>query len=136
MSKSIEELLKLVNERPKKEKRNKEDHRDVLEFIKELNIESGTQAVPTYLIFYFYRSLWNPENTKRKAKKITFFQTFGRYFNDFRKNTQRYYLLKDGLFNVTEDVIKAAKQYDKQHWQSKKTQKKVSASEQEWGENT
>lgn len=136
MTKSIEELLKIVNERPSKNRKIKEDHRDVMDFINELNIESGTQAVPTYLIFYFYRSLWKPDNTKRKAKKITFFQTFGRYFNDFRENTQRYYLLKEGLFNVTEDVIKAAKQYDKQYWQSKKTQKKVSTSEQEGSTNS
>jgi predicted nucleotide-binding protein (sugar kinase/HSP70/actin superfamily) len=129
MGKSIEELLKLVEQRPSSEKKQKEDHRDVLEFIKDLGIESGTQAVPNYLIFYIYRSIWRADSSKKKAKKITFFQTFGKHFPDYRKNSQRFYMLKEGLFNVNEEVLKVAKQYDKQHWQSKKTQKIVSTPE-------
>lgn len=120
MSNTIEELLSLINSKAKKERRKKEDSKDVLDFIKELNIESGTVAIPNYLIFYVYRSLWKPDEYKRKVKKITFFQTFGKHFKSYRKNTQRFYLLKEGLFTVTEDVIKAAKQYDKQYWQIKK----------------
>jgi hypothetical protein len=38
-------------------------------------------------------------------------------------------MLKEGMFNVNEEVLKAARQYDKQHWQNKKTQKKVSVLE-------
>jgi hypothetical protein len=129
MGKSIEELLKLIEERPKSSHKQKEDNKDVLEFIKELQIESGTEAVPNYLIFYIYRSIWRVDQTKKKAKKITFFQTFGRHFPDYRKNNQRYYMLKEGMFNVNEEVLKAARQYDKQHWQNKKTQKKVSVLE-------
>jgi predicted nucleotide-binding protein (sugar kinase/HSP70/actin superfamily) len=129
MGKSIEELLKLVEQRPSSEKKQKEDHKDVLEFIKDLGIESGTQAVPNYLIFYIYRSIWRADSPKKKAKKITFFQTFGRHFPDYRKNSQRFYMLKEGLFNVNEEVLKVAKQYDKQHWQSKKTQKSISTPE-------
>lgn len=129
MKKSIEDLLKLIEEKPKTSKKQKEDNKDVLEFIKDLGIESGTQAVPNYLIFYIYRSIWRVDQVKKKAKKITFFQTFGKHFPDYRKNHQRYYMLKEGIFDVNEEVLKAAKQYDKQHWQSKKTQKKVSIPE-------
>lgn len=129
MGKSIEELLKLVESETKSEKKQKEDHKDVIEFIKDLGIEAGTQAIPNYLIFYVYRSIWRADSSKRKAKKITFFQTFSRHFPDYRKNNQRFYMLKEGLFNVNEEVLKAAKQYDKQHWQSKKAQKSISASE-------
>lgn len=129
MKKSIEDLLKLIEEKPKTSKKQKEDNKDVLEFIKDLGIESGTQAVPNYLIFYIYRSIWRVDQVKKKAKKITFFQTFGRHFPDYRKNHQRYYMLKEGIFDVNEEVLKAAKQYDKQHWQNKKTQKKVSVPE-------
>lgn len=128
MGKSIEELLKLIEEKPKTSKKPREDHKDVVEFIKELNIESGTQAVPNYLIFYVYRSLWRADQLKKKAKKITFFQTFSRQFPDYRKNHQRFYMLKEGLFTVTTELLTAAKNYDKQYWQAKKTQKKVSAS--------
>ena len=128
MGKSIEELLKLIEEKPKASRKPREDHKDVIEFIKELNIESGTQAVPKYLIFYVYRSLWRADQLKKKAKKITFFQTFSRHFPDYRKNHQRFYMLKEGLFTVTTELLTAAKNYDKQYWQAKKTQKKVSAS--------
>jgi hypothetical protein len=128
VTKSIEELLKLVSERPKTGRKPKEDHPDVLEFIQELGIESGTQAVPNYLIFYVYRVMWKGES-KRKAKKISFFQTFGRHLPDYRHGNQRFYMIKEGLFNVTEEMKKAAKSYDKQHWQTK-VPKKVPASQQ------
>jgi hypothetical protein len=126
MGKSIEELLKLIEEKPKSTKKQREDNRNVIGFIEEFRIESGTCAVPNYLIFYVYRCVWKQDESKKKAKKITFFQTFGKKFPDFRKNRQRYYMLKEGLFDVNEEVLKTAKQYDKQHWQSKKSQKEVS----------
>lgn len=136
MEKSIEELLKLVEERQGSKKRERSENRDVLDFINELGIESGTQAIPNYLIFYIYRSIWRVDQSKRKAKKITFFQTFSKHFPDYRKNDQRFYMLKEGLFAVNEELLKAAKQYDKQHWKSKKAQKKVSVPEQEGCSNT
>jgi hypothetical protein len=126
MEKSIEELLKLVQEKSTSKVKAKSENRDVLDFINELEIQSGTQAIPNYLIFYIYRSIWRVDQPKRKAKKITFFQTFGKHFPDYRRNNQRYYMLKEGLFEVNEELLKAAKQYDKQHWKSKKAQKKVS----------
>lgn len=129
MEKSIEELLKLVQEKSSSKVKTRPENKDVLEFINELGIESGTQAIPNYLIFYIYRSVWRVDQPKRKAKKITFFQTFGKHFPDYRKNDQRYYMLKEGLFEVSEELLKAAKQYDKQHWKSKKAQKKVSEPE-------
>jgi hypothetical protein len=128
MGKSIEELLKLIEQKPKSKRKPKEDHKDVLEFIEDLGIEPGSQAVPNYLIFYVYRSIWRVEFPKRKAKKITFFQTFGKHFPDYRKNHQRFYMLKEGIFDVNEEVLKAARLYDRQHWKSK-TQKKVSTHE-------
>lgn len=122
MTKSIEELLKLIEEKPRS-KKVKSDNKDVMDFISEMNIKSGTKIVPNYLIFYIYRCVWKTESVKRKAKKITFFQTFSRHFPDYRKNKQRYYMLESEIFDVDEEVLKAARQYDKQHWQSKKTQK-------------
>jgi predicted nucleotide-binding protein (sugar kinase/HSP70/actin superfamily) len=129
MSKTIEELLKLIEERPTSGRKPRGDNKDVVDFINELGVESGTEAVPNYLIFYVYRCIWKPDESKKKAKKVTFFQTFGKRFPDYRKNHQRYYMLKPGLFNVDEEILKAAKQYDKQHWKSKKSQKKISIPE-------
>jgi predicted nucleotide-binding protein (sugar kinase/HSP70/actin superfamily) len=129
MGKSIEELLKLIEEKPVSKRKTREENRDVLDFIKDLGIESGTQAIPNYLIFYIYRSVWRVDQQKRKAKKITFFQTFSKHFPDYRKNSQRFYMIKEGLFDVNEELLKAAKLYDKQHWKNKKAQKKVPVSE-------
>ncbi len=129
MSKSIEELLKLIEEKPKSSRNKKEDSKNVVEFMQEFQIQSGTQAIPNYLIFYIYRCVWRVDEVKKKVKKITFFQTFSRHFSSYRKNHQRYYLLKEGLFDVTEDLLKTARQYDRQYWQSKKVQKKVSIPE-------
>lgn len=129
MTKSIEELLELVKSRPAEKRKEKEDNKSVMQFISDLGIEAGTQAVPNYVIFYVYRNLWRPEESSRKAKKITFFQTFGKHLPDYRHGKQRFYMLKEGLFVVTEEIKKAAKSYDKQYWQTKKVQKKVSASQ-------
>jgi hypothetical protein len=125
MTKSIEELLNLVKSRPAGGKKPPEDNRDVLEFIKDLDIQAGTKAVPNFLIFYVYRMIWKAENSKRKAKKITFFQTFSKHLPTYRHGKQRFYMIKDGTFDVSDEIIKAAEQYDKQHW-TKKAQKKVS----------
>lgn len=135
MTKSIEELLELVKSRPAGKRKEKEDNRNVLDFITELGIESGTQAVPNYLIFYVYRTLWKPEDSHKKAKKITFFQTFGKKFPDYRHGKQRFYMLKEGLFDVSEEMKKAARIYDKQHWQTKKVSKKVQAPQPERSED-
>jgi hypothetical protein len=129
MSKSIEELLDLVKSRPTTGRKPKDDHKDVLDFIQEFGIEAGTHAVPNYLIFYVYRNIWNPDNMRRKAKKITFFQTFGKHLPDYRHGKQRFYMIKEGLFDVNEEVLNLARIYDKQYWQAKKVSKKVPASE-------
>lgn len=135
MTKTIQELLDLVNSRPARKRKEKEDNRHVLDFISDLEIESGTQAVPNYIIFYVYRNLWRPEEGHKKAKKITFFQTFGKKFPDYRHGKQRFYMLKEGIFTVTEEIKKAAKAYDKQYWGTKKLQKKVQTSQPQRGED-
>lgn len=123
MTKSIEELLSLVSQKPKSGRKPKSDHSDVLNFIKELGIESGTQAVPNFLIYYHYRMIWKPD-ARNKAKKITFFQTFGKHLPDYRHGKQRFYMVSPGIFNTNEEVVKAAKEYDEKYWQ-KNSQKKV-----------
>ena len=52
MSKTIEELLKLIEERPASGKKPRGDNKNVVDFINELGVESGTEAVPNYLIFF------------------------------------------------------------------------------------
>jgi hypothetical protein len=125
MSKTIEELLELVNSRQSTGRKPKEDHKDVLSFIEDLKVEAGTLAVPNYIIFYIYRMVWKTYNS-RKAKKITFFQTFGKYLPDYRHGKQRFYLIKEDVFTITDELRKEALDYDQHYWKAKKTQKKVS----------
>lgn len=131
MSKSIDELLKLVQSREKTGRKEPEENKSTNQFIKEMGIESGTHAVPNYLIFYIYRRVWRPEEDKRKAKKITFFQTFGKHLPDYRHGKQRFYMIKEGIFDVNEEVLKQAEIYDKQYWGKKEAQKRVQASVEE-----
>ncbi len=99
----------------------------MLKFIQDLKIESGTDSIPTYLIFYYYRSVWKEDVTK--AKKITFFQNFNKHFPTRRIGTQRFYMIKPGIFDLT--LKEAARQYDKQFWSKKETRpKKVSILEE------
>lgn len=124
MSKSIEELLKLVQNRESSARKVPSENKSTLQFIEELGVEAGTHAVPNYLIFYVYRQIWQ-ENANGKAKKITFFQTFGKHLPDYRHGNQRFYMIKEGIFDVNEEVLKKAELYDRQYWGKKEVQKKV-----------
>lgn len=121
---SIEELLNKAKETTKKRLRI-ENHPNVLRFIKETGLEPGTQVVPTYVIFWFYRNQWNNGggDAASKAKRTTFFRTFNKNFPTYRKKDQRYYLIKEGVITVNEETLKEAKTYDKKYW-SKKPKKK------------
>jgi hypothetical protein len=124
MSKSIEELLKLVQGRAATGRKQPSENKSTLQFIEELGIEAGTDVVPNYLIFYVYRQIWQ-ENAHGKAKKITFFQTFGKHLPDYRHGKQRFYMVKEGIFDVNEEVLKKAELYDRQYWGKKEVHKKV-----------
>jgi len=117
MKPSIDELLAKVAE-GNKPKRRIENHASVLRFLDETKLEIGTLAVPTFVIFWFYRNIW-PGDRHYKAKKIVFFRTFNRKFPQYRIGKQRYYLLKEGVIEVNDEVLKQAKIYDKQFWAKK-----------------
>jgi hypothetical protein len=114
---SVEELLAKVTENTKPRRRI-ENNTNVLRFIDETKLEAGTQAVPTYVIFWYYRNVW-PGDRHYKAKKIVFFRTFNKKFPQYRVGKQRYYLLKEGVIELNDEVIKQAKIYDKQFWARK-----------------
>lgn len=115
---SIDELLAKVAD-SSKPRRKIENNANVLRFISETGLEAGTQAVPTYVLFWYYRNIW-PGDRHYKAKKIVFFRTLkSQNFPQYRVGKQRYYLIKEGLIELNDDVIKQAKIYDKQFWAKK-----------------
>lgn len=119
---SIDELLEKAEQKQKKPRRS-ENHRDVQRYIEAMKIETGTTAVPTYVIFYHYRSIYDGSHFNTKANKTVFFRTFGKRFPTYRKNKQRYYLIND-FIQITDELLRVAKIYDKQHWQKKPRKKK------------
>lgn len=114
---SIDDLLAKVADTSKKRKRI-ENNTNVLRFIEESALEAGTQAVPNYVIFWHYRNIWKGDR-HYKANKIVFFRTFGRKFPAYRVGKQRYYLLKEGVIELTDETKEKARIYDKQHWAKK-----------------
>jgi hypothetical protein len=125
MSRSIDELLDIINSGS--EKREKKDSsrpiKTVVQFVEDMGIEPGTQLVPNYLIFYYYRVLWKPSNdNSHKGKKITFFQSFNKLIPSHRNGKQRFYLIKKGIFD--EAKLEDALHYDKNFWSPKKTKQK------------
>ncbi len=123
---SIEELLARVADSSKKRRRI-ENNTNTLRFIEETKLEPGTVAYPTYVIFWHYRNNW-PGDRHHKANKTVFFRTFNRKFPQYRVGKQRYYLLKEGVIELNDEIKKEAKSYDKQHW-AKKAPKKVQSFE-------
>jgi hypothetical protein len=129
--KSIEELLKLVSENKPSapSKRVTGNNKTVLKFIQDLNIESGTVKVPNFVIFYYYRRIWNSamDQQRYKTSKHAFFVTFGKHFVQHRQANQRYYLIKEGIFDLSEEAQKKADEYDRNHWAKakKKAQEEV-----------
>jgi hypothetical protein len=114
---SIEELLAKVEEKGKPRRRI-ENNVNTLRYIDEVGWEAGTLSIPTYVIFWHYRTQWAGDR-HLKANKTVFFRTFNKKFPPARKTAQRYYLLKEGIIELTPEVLKEAKAYDKQFWTKK-----------------
>lgn len=107
-----EELLKIANNEP--DIINiRLDHSNVIEFIKEYNIESGEEKVPNYKIYFDYCNKWLPRGLK--ISKIGFFRKFKKAFSQKRINNVRYYLIKQGVFDTTEDSLNEAKLFDSRY---------------------
>jgi hypothetical protein len=122
---TVEELLAKVAE-GKKPNRRIENNSNVKRFIEECNIQSGTKAYPTFVIFWYYRTIWKGDRHS-KANKIVFFRTFSKTFPSYRHGKQRFYLLSEDFLQLTEDVLQKADIYERQHVQSTKKSKKAQA---------
>lgn len=127
---TTEELLKAVGEKKPTVKPYEEVERSLHEFIKEFGVASGKTRVPNYVIFYNYMN-WQPHG--KKLSKIQFFRNFNKYFTQKRDNSTRYYLLKQGTFEINSESKQHAKEYNKEYEEKvkrkkSKTKEKVSSS--------
>ena len=73
MKPTVEQLLAML-EKGKEKKRRIENNKNVLRYLEEMKVESGTLLVPNYIIFWHYRNKWKCDR-HFKANKIVFFRT-------------------------------------------------------------
>lgn len=140
--KSVDELLKLVEEAEKKQedssKFTSKDKPHVKRFIEDLDIKTGVERVSTSVIFHAYIMKWKGQSREKKLKKIEFFRQFKRYFNQTRTGKQRYYLLDPQSFDLTREGILEANHYNANYDKQKRTKsanKKEKRRKREMGES-
>ena len=113
----INELLKLLDsEETPIEKVKVEDptsirrqNKDVLNFIRKMEIDRGFKKYPSYLIYYHY-AIWARVTGRKKFSSIEFFKTFKQLFTQKRTGKQRYYLINEKL-EINDDLLEKAKKY-------------------------
>lgn len=114
-----EELLSFLEsvESDKKTKKVKpKDSSSVNRFIKDNNVETGLDKIPTYVIFYTYKKKWSDSIYKeKKVNKIVFFRAFNKLFTQIRTGKQRYYLLDKKSFDLTREGLLEAKYFEESY---------------------
>lgn len=121
MKESIDDLIARAENKVKRS-RKYENNINTIRYIERVGWEAGETLVPTYVIYWHYRSVYDGCHQDNKARKVVFFRTFSKRFPKYRKNKQRYYLLNN-VIEITEEVLKEAKAYDKNHGQRRKKKK-------------
>jgi hypothetical protein len=121
---TVEELLAKATDNSKQRLRI-ENNVNTIKYMEAVGWEAGTMAIPTYVIFWHYRTQYTGTHIHSKVSKTPFFRTFNKRIPSFRKNHQRYYLVKEGIIELTPELLKDCKAYDRQHWQKKPRKKKT-----------
>lgn len=88
-----------------------EDSSNLKKYIADLKIQAGDIEVPNFIIYNHYVENWQPHG--KKLSKVEFFRKFNKLFEQKRKTSIRYYLLCDGIFDVSKDAIREGKEKDK-----------------------
>lgn len=124
---SLEDLLKLVDEAEDKQQRSvkNKDENSVNRFISDLDIKTGLERIPTFVIYYTYKKIWYNKVKDKKVNKIVFFRAFNKLFTQYRSNRQRYYLLDPAPFDMSREGMLEAENFDKRLKSGKKEEKKT-----------
>lgn len=124
-NKTVDELLKLVEEAEKKQVDNSKftskDKPHIQRFIEDLKIKTGVERVSTSVVFHSYIMKWSGLSREKKLKKIEFFKQFKRHFNPTRTGKQRYYLLDPQSFDLTREGKLEADHYNANYNKQKRT---------------
>lgn len=109
--KDLIDIASVKEEGLKEEKTSSPLHPNIKKFINDNEIESGEVTIPTYLLFYVYKKLWQPDGVK--INKIQFFREFNKVFKAKRTGRQRYYKLNNVGIHLKEEAKKHYDQYYK-----------------------
>lgn len=88
----------------------------VKRFVKDNDIETGLDKIPTYVVFYTYMKCWSDSiHKEKKVNKIVFFRAFNTMFTSTRTGKQRYYLLNKDSFDLSREGNLKAKQFEERY---------------------
>jgi hypothetical protein len=123
---SLEELLSKIDEAEQKQQRSVKnvDENSVNRFISDLEIKTGLERIPTFVIYFAYKKIWFNKVKDKKVNKIVFFRAFNKLFTQFRSNKQRYYLLDPTPFDLSREGLLEAEHFDKRLKSGKKEKEK------------
>jgi hypothetical protein len=99
------------------------ENKDVLKFIRKLDIQPGTNKVPTYIIYYQFAQ-WHQTQWRNLWGKEEFFRTFKKHFEQKRSGNQRFYMINDAL-DLSDEMYEKAKKYDQKYQKRNKKVKKI-----------
>ena len=109
---NLNDLLDILSKKTEEGAKIKEEtaplHPNVKKFINEYEVESGEVFIPTYLVYYIYKTQW--QKAGDKLNKIHFFREFNKVFKAQRTGRQRYYRLNNLGIHLKEE---AKKHYDR-----------------------
>lgn len=118
--KELYDLLQEEEEKKTPTHNTFKENKDVIKFIRKSGITSGSNKVPTYVIYYHFIK-WTKKTWTKQWGKTEFFRTFRKYFELKRSGHQRYYLVNDAL-DLSDELYEKAKKYDTK-WQKNRKKK-------------
>lgn len=84
-------------------------------FIKEQNLEKGSDKIPSYIVYYLYAEIYNGNLTHNH-----FFKEFAKFFKKGRNGNQRYYLLNKSKFHNYRELRERAKLHEEERKNKKR----------------
>ena len=132
---TIEQLMEIASTDRKAVSNLTDDKSNIMEYIREQEITDGCTLVPNFLVYYDYCRNWKPAG--KKLSKIGFLRKFSVVYNSKRTKDTRYYLLNEEAFDISEEALYEAKQFDKRYRNKiekktkQKKQRKISSTTEE-----
>ena len=113
MELTVEQLLEIVAKDGRSLSNLTDDNSNVGNFVREHGVKDGPALIPNYVVYFTYCRKWKP--TGQKLSKIGFLRKFSIAFESKRTKSTRYYLLTEEAFDISEEALNEARQFDKRY---------------------